>query len=107
MFSHLLADAWQAILSGQLEEASFLLWPLFPAPTYPKDSLLDHLTAWVVEIQTLRLSPSALLTSEFGIQFVLLLVLFGVWAVDGFPGVRTTWQLISRVRIDTSRTPDR
>lgn len=90
--THLLGDSWQALLHGDFGSATFLLWPLFPAPTYPKDSLIDHLVAMRRQFSVLSdLSAEALLASQAGQQLVLLVVLVGLWAVDGFPGVRTMW----------------
>lgn len=94
-FIHLFGDAWSALLSGNLSRAAYLLWPLYPAPTYPSDSLLDHLQRWAVALRTLQRSPEMLLESQFGIQLLLLFALLAVWAIDGFPGVRTAWRWLN------------
>jgi hypothetical protein len=94
LLSHLFADSWQALLSGQFGQVTFLLWPLFPVPRYPKDSLFDHLAAWLLQIRTLPSDPVAFFTGRFGTQFVLLVVLVLIWALDGFPGVKTTWKFV-------------
>ncbi|GAB6860733.1 metal-dependent hydrolase [Haloplanus litoreus] len=107
LYSHLLADTWRSLLAGEFGQAAFLLWPLFPTPTYPKDSLFDHVDAWLAHLQTLQSSPATLLTGGFGIQLVLVVVLFGIWALDGFPGVKTLWRLVSRRRQRTVRAPER
>lgn len=92
VFTHLLGDSWQALLAGDFGSATFLLWPLFPAPTYPKDSLLDHLVVMRRQFALLSdLSLETLLTTQVGQQLLLMVVLVGLWAVDGFPGVRTVW----------------
>lgn len=96
IFTHLIGDSWGALLSGRYAEASFLLWPLFPAPTYPKDSFLEHLREWFLYFESLsNVSPAVLLQSRFGLQFLLLAVLIGVWAFDGFPGLGTVWQWVT------------
>jgi hypothetical protein len=105
IYTHLLGDSYQALLSGEFASAAFLLWPLVPAPTYPKDSLFEHLDAWVAYLQALpQLSPTAILSSGFGFQLVLLFVLFGIWALDGFPGVGTLWRFVTRRAADGETT---
>jgi len=96
VLSHLPGDAWHAILSGNtLSEASYLLWPLLPAPTYPTDSFTEHLVHWVDAVQSLRFySLNELLGSWLMFQLAFVIVLFGIWAIDGFPGIRTAWRLI-------------
>jgi hypothetical protein len=106
MYTHLLGDAGSALLSGQFDRAAFLLWPLLPAPAYPKDSLFDHLDAWLFYLRMLPRSPMEFLTSRFGFQVVLLFVLFGIWASDGFPGIGTLWRLVTRRADDPARTPE-
>jgi len=107
LYTHLLGDSYQALLSGEFGRAAFLLWPLVPAPTYPKDSLFEHLDAWMAYLQALpRLSPSQIMASGFGFQLVLLLVLFGTWALDGFPGVGTLWRFVTRRPADATRISD-
>lgn len=99
VLTHLLGDSWGALLSGNYGRASFLLWPLLPAPTYPKDSLVDHLRQWAVYFRSLSdISPAALLGSRFGVQLLLFAVLIGVWAFDGFPGLGTVWRALGRNR---------
>jgi hypothetical protein len=51
------------------------------------------------------LSPEALLTTTAGQQLVLLVVLMGLWAVDGFPGVRTAWTAVTGGRRGESGRP--
>jgi hypothetical protein len=92
VFTHLLGDAVGPLYSGDYHLAAFVLWPLFPAPTYPKDSPLDHLQQWAVEMQSIAQSPSTLVGSQFGLQLLLFAVLASVWAADGFPGIRAVWK---------------
>lgn len=106
MYTHLLGDAGSALLSGQFDRATFLVWPLLPAPTYPKDSLADHLDAWLAFLRMAPNAPVEFLTSRFGFQILLSIVLFGIWASDGFPGVGTLWRLVTRRADDTARTPE-
>ncbi|MFD1597936.1 metal-dependent hydrolase [Halobellus rarus] len=99
VFTHLLGDSWNVLLSGSYGRASFLLWPLLSPPTYPKDSLLDHLREWLGFFQTVPgSSPRLLVETQFGLQLVLFALLIGVWAFDGFPGPRTLWNLITSQR---------
>lgn len=37
--SHLVGDAYPALLAGQYGRASYLLWPLLPAPQYPGEAV--------------------------------------------------------------------
>lgn len=91
--THLAADAAGPLTTGSLREAGFLLWPLVSAPTYPKDSLLDHLGAWLAQLRLLsQLPPTSLLESRFGLQLALFALLLFIWALDGFPGVGTAWE---------------
>jgi len=95
VFTHLLGDSFGALLSGEWNQASFLLWPLVPAPTYPSDSLFDHLLRWRIHLRAAgSISPGAFVRSRFWQQFLAIPVLFAVWAVDGFPGVRTIWNVV-------------
>lgn len=94
VFTHLIADSWKALLSGNFGKASFLLWPIFPAPTYPKDSLLDHVEQLQVYFWLLsEVPPRALLASQFGFQLTLFAIIVVVWMIDGFPGVKTAWNI--------------
>lgn len=106
MYTHLLGDAGSALLSGEFDRAAFLVWPLLPAPTYPKDSLADHLDAWLVFLRMAPDTPVAFLTSRFGFQLLLSLALFGIWALDGFPGIGTLWRFVTRRLDGPTRAPD-
>lgn len=109
MYTHLLGDAASGLLSGQFDRVTFLVWPLLPAPVYPKDSLIDHLDAWLAYLRILSHSPMEFLTSGFGFQLILFIILFGIWALDGFPGLGTLWRLII-CRLDedeSTRAPGR
>lgn len=95
--THLVADAAGPLATGSLREAGFLLWPFVSPPTYPKDSLLDHLEVWLVQLRLLsQSSPLGLLETRFGLQFALFALLVFVWALDGFPGLRTALRLFVR-----------
>jgi len=98
LLSHLLADAWHALLSGQFGRAAFLVWPLLPAPTYPKDTPTDHLAAWLDQLRLLPAEPVAFLTGAFGFQLVLFCIMLGVWAADGAPGLGATWRFLTRTQ---------
>ena len=95
--THLVADAAGPLATGSLREAGFLLWPFVSPPTYPKDSLFDHLDVWLVQLRLLsQVPPASLLESRFGLQLALFALLVLVWALDGFPGIRTAWRLVGR-----------
>lgn len=93
MLTHLLGDARLALLARNIEAgAPYLLWPLLPAPTYEKDSLLDHLLAWRSAVDGVQLtSLSDLVTTDFGVQLLVFTVILFVWMLDGFPGLRLVW----------------
>lgn len=107
LFSHLFADALQAVLAGQFGQAAFLLWPLFPAPTYPKDAPADHVVVWLDQFRAIVTTPAAGLTTWFGFQLVLVLVALVVWIADGAPGLDTAWRVFVHRRIESLRTTDR
>ena len=97
LYTHPVADAWQALLTGQFEDATFLVWPLLGVPTYPKDSISDHTTAWLAELRLFSTAPVEALTTPFGVQVGLFTVLVIVWVLDGVPGVRTPVRVLRRV----------
>ncbi|WP_424016468.1 metal-dependent hydrolase [Halorientalis pallida] len=114
VLTHLPGDAWVALLSGEFPaEASYLLWPLLPAPTYPKDSLADHVAAIVASLQEpIRVAmgvDSVLdlvgLLLGLSLRFVFVLVPLLVWRADGYPGLRTVWTVTTRS--GPGRGPDR
>lgn len=94
LLTHLLGDAWRGLFEGELvAEAPYLFWPLLDAPTYEKDSLMDHLQEWFAILQTAQYrSLGELLTTSFGLQFAFFVLLVGMWAVDGFPGLGLVWR---------------
>ncbi|SEO83302.1 LexA-binding, inner membrane-associated putative hydrolase [Halorientalis persicus] len=101
VISHLPMDALGALLTGTVpERAPYLLWPLFPAPTYPKDSFWDHFEVLLATLQLLPWnSPVELVSILLGPELLFLLVPFSVWAYDGFPGVKTTVHLLTGGRL--------
>lgn len=44
--SHLLGDAYHALLTGNYAEATYLLWPLLSAPVYPSDDIPPWMRLW-------------------------------------------------------------
>lgn len=101
VYTHLLGDSWRALLSGRYADVSFLLWPLFPAPTYPKDSFADHFDVWILYLQVLIDSPPrVLLTGPVAHYIAVFGLITGLWAFDGFPGLKTSWQLITLGRYE-------
>jgi membrane-bound metal-dependent hydrolase YbcI (DUF457 family) len=74
--SHLLGDSFGALLSGEFADASFLAWPITPGPPYDgQDGILSHFA-------DLTVSPWLLI--QIGVPVV---VLGGLWARDGYPGL--------------------
>lgn len=66
--THLLGDAYRALLAGQFRGASYLVWPLLPAPRYPSDGIAP----WVRAVRLTRSST----THD---QFVLVLLAVAVF----------------------------
>lgn len=94
--THLLTDSWRAFLEADLGNLGYLLWPVFSAPTYPKDSLFDHLDEWAFRLRLLLThSPEDVITSQFGLQLFLFVCVLVVWAIDGFPGLRMVWRAVA------------
>jgi hypothetical protein len=101
ILTHLPGDAWSALLTGDWGAASYLFWPLAPAPTYPSDSLADHIARIVGSLRepvraAMRidsvLDVVALvlgLSLRFVFVFVFVIVPFLVWRQDGYPGLGT------------------
>ncbi|MBB6646593.1 metal-dependent hydrolase [Halobellus ruber] len=97
LLTHLLGDSYPALLQGDLRALSFLLWPFRAPPTYPSDSFLDHLNVWIIRLRFLPYqSPRDLLATRFGQQLALLAALVGLWAVDGFPGLKALFRMVIR-----------
>lgn len=99
VLSHLVVDSWRALVTGAaLDSAPYLFWPLLPAPSYPKDGIVDHLDAWVVSLQSLSWhAPAEVLSNWLILQGVLALFVFFLWWYDGFPGmVRTGRSPVNR-----------
>ena len=73
--SHLFADGFYPLLSGELSALAFLAWPLAPAIEYSTgQSFVAHLA---------RLSLDAHMLFEVGLSALA----FVVWLADGAPGV--------------------
>lgn len=81
-FSHLLGDALDPLLEWNVEFLSFLAWPLLPPPPYEGDASFSY--------YVFNLAPTPQVV--FGLALALLVV--GLWARDGFPGLR--WAFDSR-----------
>lgn len=87
--THLVSDAWRALVTGTVREgAPYLLWPVLPAPIYPKGSLAAHAAVLRLRLQLLPWhSPVELLTGWLGKQLLVFGLLVGLWVVDGRPGL--------------------
>jgi len=98
--THLVTDAKAGLLAGNITEgAPYLLWPVLPAPTYPSESLFDHIRRLAGSLGAIDLSSvSAILTSELALHVGIFLGLLLIWALDGFPGVRTLYGIVPRCR---------
>ncbi|WP_123538515.1 metal-dependent hydrolase [Halosimplex salinum] len=89
VLTHLFADAFYPVLRGASSlDAPYLLWPLREAPTYPSENVMDHVLRVVVHFSALRhRAPVDILTDRFVIQVLLVPLVVGIWALDGFPGL--------------------
>lgn len=94
VLTHVAGDAYTAIRVGAWNDVvGFLLWPVFPAPTYPKDSFDDHLVEWGGVFEGLRWDTlGAVLSSSLVLEFVFALLVGVLWAADGFPGPGFLWR---------------
>ena len=97
--SHLLGDARTAIMLGQVEDnAAYLFWPLLPAPTYPQDSITDHLGTISELLSEIDPSaPATLVTTQLGFGLVLSAFLLTIWLYDGAPGLGSLRWVVRRV----------
>ncbi|ELZ30301.1 hypothetical protein C475_01162 [Halosimplex carlsbadense 2-9-1] len=87
--THLCYDARVALGPGAISEsAPYLLWPLVPAPTYPKDSLTDHLDHVVFVVRSFARELPAALFSEGALRIVgVACFTLALWVYDGRPGL--------------------
>ena len=91
--SHLPADSYGAILSGNYGEASFLLWPFYPAYEGTATSFGFHLEHHVPELEAIVREPiGVLLLTSFGHEILAATFVMLLWAVDGFPGPKALWR---------------
>ncbi|MFC7079026.1 metal-dependent hydrolase [Halorussus caseinilyticus] len=74
--SHLLGDALYPALTGDFYSLGFLAWPVVPAVEYATEP------SFAAHLRGLSLS------SFVAVEGLLALVVFGVWAYDGAPGLR-------------------
>lgn len=97
VLTHVLGDAWTGLRAGQMETVlGFLFWPVLPAPTYPKDSLGDHLGAWAAVFDGLSWNSAfEVLSSGLVLEFAFALCVALLWAADEYPGVRLLWQRLT------------
>lgn len=114
--THLLSDAQFALVDGVRAAirnggrldlvaahvrhgAPYLVWPVYPAPTYARDSLTDHVAALLAEAESLRgAPPTEVLDSGLVVQALLFGCVLGIWAVDGYPGVAELRAVADRYR---------
>ncbi|QPV64334.1 metal-dependent hydrolase [Halosimplex litoreum] len=89
--THLCYDARGALGPEAIgESAPYLLWPLVPAPTYPKDSLTDHLDQAVFVARSFARELPAALFSEGVLRILGVVCLtLSLWVYDGRPGLET------------------
>lgn len=86
--SHLLADSWRHLLTGQFESVSFLLWPVVAAPNYSTDSFSAHWHDLATTLETINLQ--ALLSNPletFSLQLLFAGLVVLLWIGDGMPGL--------------------
>jgi len=83
---HLPADVVYPMLLGQEPKASFLLWPLVPAPTANPEAVLPYVEALFGAFLALLVSPQGML--YVGLELTLLLSALVLWIGDGGPGLR-------------------
>ena len=73
--SHLLGDAIRPLLAGDIDSLYFLLWPILPPVQYDSGtSIWGHLA-------------TVDLTSVAGTEIGMLVLVMGLWVIDGAPGI--------------------
>lgn len=84
--SHPLGDAYVPLLRGEYEAASFLLWPVLPAPDYETESFLTHGGKLLSALRGLDvevlLAPGR---EPFVLELWLAAAVFLLWAFQGMP----------------------
>ncbi|WP_029601989.1 metal-dependent hydrolase [Halococcus hamelinensis] len=84
--SHLVADGYTYLFTGEYVYLSYLGWPLLPPPPFGDEgTFLTHL-------QNITLSPG------FALQLVMAVVVYVVWIEDGAPGRAAFGAVLERIR---------
>ena len=90
--SHTLGDAWDGLVALDVDEMSFLLWPLLPTPDADgAGTAAGHASRLASEVDTTAAGTSGLadlVGSEPVAQSLLLGVAVAVWVAEGAPGLR-------------------
>ena len=73
-FSHLVADGYIYLLSGQYAYLSYLGWPLLPPPPYGDEG------TFFTHFANISFTPG------FALQLLLVVVVYVIWIEDGAPG---------------------
>lgn len=81
--THLAGDALYPLLAGDLYYLSFLAWPLAPAIEYGEKSFAAHLPSFELSMFSM---------AELG----LMVLLVGLWLLDGMPGLTPVVQMPRR-----------
>ncbi|MGQ4557343.1 metal-dependent hydrolase [Halobellus sp. GM3] len=94
--THLLGDSYGALLTSQFDRASFLLWPILPAPEYTTTSFGQHWIQLLTRVRTITvqgfLSGDLPMVAYQGLLAGFVAVL---WVIDGTPGIDP---LLDRIR---------
>ncbi|MDS0281581.1 metal-dependent hydrolase [Haloarcula onubensis] len=94
--SHLAGDAIPKLPAGDFDSLTFLLWPVLPLPEYEGGEPV------LANLADIAAAPAAYLLASPG-RLALLVVVFVVWSVDGFPGVPGVGRYLGR---KTAGRPD-
>ncbi|ELY98845.1 membrane-bound metal-dependent hydrolase [Natrialba chahannaoensis JCM 10990] len=82
--SHIATDIPWHVLSGDLHELGFLLWPLTPMPEYTGTKPLGTVPALEITVTTLWL------------EAVILVAGIALWRADGYPGTEPIVRAVRR-----------
>jgi hypothetical protein len=89
--SHTLGDAWNDLVALNVDEMSFLLWPLLSTPDGDTPgTAARHASRLASEVDTTEAGASGLVDvigSAPVAQLVLLAVVVAMWVAEGTPGL--------------------
>lgn len=92
--SHLLGDAMYPLATGEGVDLSFLLWPLLTRTPSDTRGLAGNVIYYSDQFVAFLGTPRGRV--YLLAELLLILLVIGLWATDGFPGPGALWERIRR-----------